>query len=300
MLSIFFIFYCLIFCVNLYKLFVKICKFLLFFLSIVLYSEKYHYQKNAVKISDAEWMNKKMKITPQILTAVQHAVEYYGNISQVAKVMGIAHSTVFFWLNGKTESMSGKLWKSRIRPVLAPFLSLEPGVGTSAVPLSLHEDAGFYQAKNGTGLSVANEFDAKEYGDLSVIKFTDLSKLDPSAESVRKFLKQHCNEKVTYPQVASSTHFVVRLENEFPGIFLPGTDLLINTEDFPENQSIVIARVRETGEVIMGKYTRSGSQITILSLRNDEENISWDCTESLGYTLWCFHVLEAKLDLREI
>lgn len=240
-----------------------------------------------------------MKITPQILTAVQRAVDHYGNTSQVAKAMGVAHSTVFFWLNGKTVSMSGKSWQSKIRPVLLPFLTAESSAGT---PLILQEETGRYLAKNGGCGLAANEncIPEEKAEQLPVVRFADLSKFDPSSESVRNFLKQNNIKKETYTNNTPANSFIVRLDNEFSGVFLPGTELLISTEDFPENQSIVIARIRETGEVIMGKYTRSGSRITILSLRHDGANITWDCAASLGYTLWCFHVLEAKLDLREV
>ena len=255
-----------------------------------------------------------MKITPQILLAVRRAVDYYGNTSQVAKAMGIAHSTVFFWLKGKTVSMSGKLWQTKIRPVLAPFLPGEQGngnvkyscqTGSASGPLILHEDAGVYQTMNGKGLfagyppGIETPDTAKAEG-LPVIPYSALTQFDPSAGSVRSFLKQHSTEKLDWSGCTMDSFFAVRLDNEFSGVFLPGTDLLISTVDFPEDQSIVIARLRESGEVIMGKYTRSGSRITILSLLQNGKEISWDCSASLGYTLWCFHVLEAKLDLRNI
>ena len=66
-----------------------------------------------------------MKITPSIIDAINKAIVYYGNVSQVAKNMGVAHSTVLFWISGKTENISGHLWISKIRPVLAPFMSPE-------------------------------------------------------------------------------------------------------------------------------------------------------------------------------
>ena len=250
-----------------------------------------------------------MKITPQILAAVQQAVEHYGNTSQVAKAMGVAHSTVFFWLNGKTTSIRGKLWQNRIRPVLLPFLQGEPSGGMSypvfplEQPLVLREDGTPYYALNGQGQRSANDYsdaERKELETLPVIKFADLEQFDPSAGSARKFVKQKSFTKVEYPGSSSLFHFVARLENEYPGVFLPGTDLLISTEEYPDNHSIVLARLRESGELVLGRYTRVGNTISIISLRENEPEISWDCTEALGYTLWCFQVLEAKLDLRDI
>lgn len=249
----------------------------------------------------------RMKITPQILTAVQRAVEYYGNTSQVAKAMGIAHSTVFFWLKGKTSSMSGKLWQTRIRPVLAPFMSNEQGTGNfhygpgnypADQALVLHEDDGKYHAAHGG--KGGDDADAAEQNRLTVIKYETLLQFDPSADSVRKFLKQFNTGTQEYHGFSAKTHFVVRLGSEYTGTFLPGTDLLVSTEEYPANHSIVLARIRESGELVLGRYVRSGNVITIISLSPDAPEISWDCTSSFGYMLWCFQVLEAKLDLRDI
>lgn len=68
-----------------------------------------------------------MKITPSIAAAIRRAIDYYGNPSQLANRIGVAHSTVFFWISGKTSSISGKLWQSKIRPVLAPFMDQAHG-----------------------------------------------------------------------------------------------------------------------------------------------------------------------------
>lgn len=252
-----------------------------------------------------------MKITPQILAAVQRAVDYYGNTSQVAKAMGVAHSTVFFWLKGKTSSMSGKLWQSRIRPVLAPFLQGEPGAGnvkynvgaySQEQPLVLHEELGSYQAYAGPGQSRSgNDAAGTQEGDLlPVVKYAVLNQFDPSAGSVRKFLKQNSVGWKEYNGYSSKSYFVVRLANEYNGAFLPETDLLISTDEYPENHRIVLARLRKTGEMVLGRYVRTGNVIKIISLREDAAEIVWDCTEELGYMLWCYQVLEAKLDLREI
>ena len=50
-----------------------------------------------------------MKITPSIIDAINKAIVYYGNVSQVAKNMGVAHSTVLFWtsLDQQNPSRSG-------------------------------------------------------------------------------------------------------------------------------------------------------------------------------------------------
>ena len=41
-----------------------------------------------------------MKVTPEILKALNRAKDYYGNTTQLAKHLGIAHSTILFWFSG--------------------------------------------------------------------------------------------------------------------------------------------------------------------------------------------------------
>jgi len=63
-----------------------------------------------------------MKITPEIRAALQKAIEHHGNVTQFAKSVGLAHSTVLFWQNGKTEEISGRNWAQKLRPALLPFM----------------------------------------------------------------------------------------------------------------------------------------------------------------------------------
>ncbi len=67
-----------------------------------------------------------MTITPEIKAAILKAIDLHGNVTQFAKHLGIAHSTVLFWLSGKTTIVSGRLWAQKLRPALAPWLT--PGV----------------------------------------------------------------------------------------------------------------------------------------------------------------------------
>jgi len=63
-----------------------------------------------------------MNITPEMKEAIKKAIDLHGNVTQFAKHLGIAHSTVLFWLSGKTTEVSGRLWAQKLRPTLLPFL----------------------------------------------------------------------------------------------------------------------------------------------------------------------------------
>ena len=62
-----------------------------------------------------------MDITPEIQDLLRKAIDYHGNVTQMAKSLGIAHSTILFWQSGKTKVISGRLWAQKLRPLLTPF-----------------------------------------------------------------------------------------------------------------------------------------------------------------------------------
>ena len=63
-----------------------------------------------------------MKITPDIKESIKKAIDLHGNVTLFAKHLSIAHSTVLFWLSGKTTEISGKVWAQKLRPALVPWL----------------------------------------------------------------------------------------------------------------------------------------------------------------------------------
>ena len=66
-----------------------------------------------------------MKVTPEVKNVLQRTIEAYGNVSQFAKAVGVAHSTVLFWLSGKSPNINGRVWIKKIRPAVLPFLTQE-------------------------------------------------------------------------------------------------------------------------------------------------------------------------------
>lgn len=250
-----------------------------------------------------------MKITPSIIAAIHRAINFYGNVSQLATVMGVAHSTIHFWIKGKTTDMSGKLWLRKIRPVLAPFLSKDQlqKVGLASYPLLPHSSGEFLRLQENPPPYVPGPPDG--YESLSsplftrkrvpLVPFISLSKLDPTVDPIPHFLRENRTGKIFFSQEIRNGTFGIHMEHEYEGLFLPGTDLLVSTEDYPENGDFAVARIRKTGDVVIRRYQREGSRISLISPVKGEQDYSWDCVESPGFLIWGYPVLEALLNFRQ-
>lgn len=266
-----------------------------------------------------------MKITPAITAALRRAINYYGNVSQLASAIGVAHSTVLFWVNGKTTDMSGKLWTGKIRPVLAPFLSQEHFQEMGLVSYQPPRPSGSYmvfqenpvmpyvpglrdgyEANNDTqqhGAEANNNTQQQQTNyvrkPVPVVPFSALSKLDPTIDPIQHFLKENRTGKTCFSQEVRNGSFGVRMGKEYETLFHQGTDLLISTEDYPEYHNFVLARIRETGDVVIRRYEREGDMISLISPVEGGKDYSWNCSDSLGFLLWWYPVMEAVLNLRQ-
>lgn len=230
-----------------------------------------------------------MVISSQIREAILRAIEYYGNSSQFAKAIGVAHSTVFFWLSGKTSSISGKVWQSRVRPILSPFMG-HPPVPTYGLPRDCG-DFSLYPAFREPGSAYT-----ATASKTPVIPFSVLKNFDPATEKCAAFVSRNKYAEAEFASASGKDCFAVRLEDDLPDVFLRGTDLLINIDEAPADGCCVIASIRGAAEVAVGRYYRSGNTITIADLRTGEHLYHWDCSVSFGFALWIYPVFEAKLD----
>ncbi len=248
-----------------------------------------------------------MKITPEIRELLQRALDYYGNTAQLAELFDVAHSTVYFWVRGKTDSISGKIWNDKVRPVLEEFRSsMDENSGIpvrqrpvpqahAESPMMVHERPHIiYHSVPGTA-----QQSKEEQKKVPLISFAVLSTFDPGNTSLKRLVKQKQLESAAFACDCPDDAVAVRLGYEFPGLFLPGTDLLLATDEYPENGCCVLARMRTDGRVVFARYRRDGSWIMLLDMQSGAGIAKWDSASSLGSTIWMFPVLEARRDFRD-
>ena len=75
-----------------------------------------------------------MKISPDIRNALSQLIGHYGNATQLAKGIGVAHTTVLAWMSGKSDEISGDVWYERLEPKLHPFLPSGKGMSEVSSP----------------------------------------------------------------------------------------------------------------------------------------------------------------------
>lgn len=234
-----------------------------------------------------------MQITPEIMEAIKKAIDLHGNVTQFAKHLGIAHSTVLFWMSGKTTEISGRLWAQKLRPSLLPFL------GPSAFddrPLNkaffmTREDMAAYGRPETSVVSMRHE--------APVISFAQVAGFDPAIEPIDCYAKGCGEEAAIFANEVKPGYFALKVEGDsICPDFPPGTVLLVAGGEYPQCGDTVIAKIRGSGQVVVKLYSRDDSSIKLSSVNSRGQKFEWDCKDNPGYLDWMYPVLEANIDLR--
>lgn len=235
-----------------------------------------------------------MKINEQILKAIERAVEESGNAYQLSLKLGISHSTVLFWLSGKTRNINGDIWFNRLEPILRKHLrEIAPDVKYPVASISLAEDHIPYKAQNEvTALPHMNE--------APVISFAQAAGFDPALEPFDEFAKGCSSETAIFANEVKGGYFALRVEGDSMSPEFPqGTVILVAGGEFPQRGDTVVAKIRSTGQVIVKQYSRKDNLIHLDSINPDGQNFEWNCKENPGYLDWMYPVIEANINLRK-
>ena len=178
-----------------------------------------------------------MNVTQDVKNALQRTIDAYGNVSQFAKAVGVAHSTVLFWLSGKSPNINGRIWMKKIRPALLPFLTPEEERLLAPDYKVLREPQALYSLRS------------------------------PFAASVPK-------------------------PSDVPGLPV-ALNALIGGGDYPSSEDFVLAKIRENGSIVTGRFLRDGEKISLVpEFGSGTTAITWDLRTAPGYLCWIFPILE--------
>ena len=236
-----------------------------------------------------------MKVTPEILDAIDRASDYYGNITLLAQNLGIAHSTILFWRSGKTANISGKLWIEKIHQKLKPFM---PGGLHYKEIENLNPSK--YMVKDERAAYGSNHSSVPALSKVPVTTFAQFSDFDPLVESPVAFAKKN-------PFASGSTAFACKMKEEYfalsmdesvKSIYPAGTTFLIGWGEYPQNDGLVVAKLRDSGQIVIAHFMKQDAEIK-LSVLGAKKVYTWPSKENSLNLVWVYPVYEIRINLLE-
>ena len=232
-----------------------------------------------------------MNVTQDVKNALQRTIDAYGNVSQFAKAVGVAHSTVLFWLSGKSPNINGRVWMKKIRPALLPFLTPEEERLLAPDYKVLHEPQTLYSLRSPFAAPVPKT------SAVPLLSLDQIASLDVSIEPIAEFIAR-CKDSRScrFSTEAKPSYFA--LPYEIPGLPV-ALNALIAGGDYPSSGDFVLAKIRENGSIVTGRFLRDDEKISLVpEFGSGSAAITWDLRTTPCYLCWIFPILELSSILR--
>ena len=230
-----------------------------------------------------------MKLNQEIRTAINRAVEHYGNTSQFAREIGVAHSTVLFWLSGKTSNINGTIWKKRVQRVLRKFMP-----PPESQPGALHDPAAPF-----TPAPAVRGSDKNPRRKVPAVPLSCMIDCDITMQAPVSFVRQNAVAEISFANECTEFSFALLLDDPKFCPDLPiGSRLLICSSNYAEDGDIVIGKTRNPAKMFLARLHRSPDGQTRLEPLNPKlPEISWNTAENAEKVFWIFPVSEISIDL---
>ena len=232
-----------------------------------------------------------MKLTPDIKEAIRQAVDHYGNTSQFARKIGVAHSTVLFWLSGKTANISGTIWNSKLRRELSKFM---PKTERQTEISRIRDSHSSYVAAPAAESPVQEKMNRK----IPVVNLSMMNEFDITMQSPVSFARKHCIEEAGFANSCTDFSFALLLDKMEYCPSLPlGARLLIRGGDYAEDGDLVVVKTRNPAKLIFCRYCRGNEMIRLVPMNPKHSALEWKNECNAEKVFWIFPVKEISINL---
>lgn len=229
-----------------------------------------------------------MKLNADVLEAIRRAIDYYGNTAQFAKKIGVAHSTVLFWLSGKTRNISGTVWDNKVRRVLRQF---QPDSHTVQDPRGPYLSQPASDPKTAPKTAPAS---------LPAVEFSKMTWVDTTLQSPVSFARDRGSDECPFSEIRPDSDFLVILDRPdlCPGLPV-GARLLVSCGSYAQDGDIVIGKTRQPARLFLCRCSRSDDRIRLTPLDPEAPEMEWLYQDNAEKVFWIFPVRKILIDLED-
>jgi len=231
------------------------------------------------------------EIDEGIRAALREAALDSGSVLSLSKRFGVSHSTVIFWENGRTKRIDGDVWREKVLPIIEPYLkkAARGGAKLSTDGMAVYNS----RREHASALGGASLYE------VPVIGLAQAAGFDPALEPFDAYAKGCGAETAFFATEPKSGYFALKVEGRsMEPDFPEGTLILVAGGEFVENGDIVVARIRESGQVVVKRHSSGGMTLKLESLKPGGSSFEWEKASGRGFLEWMHPVIEAKVDLR--
>lgn len=195
--------------------------------------------------------------------ALEHYFQETGTTArELAETLGVTESTVSRWRSGTHGAW--RKHEAKLKQILGDRL---PSASSSVPVLGLAAAAGY----------------------------------DPACQPIDDYAVGHAEEFSAWPaEYVRPGMFCLRVDGDsmLPD-YPPGTLLLVTGAEIPQNGDVVVARLADSGQVVVKSYARAQSVVHLTSISPEGRSYEIDLKAEPGRLAWAYPVLQAQIHYRD-
>lgn len=229
-----------------------------------------------------------MVINESIRQAIQSAIRKNGSLYSFSRSIGVSHTTVSYWLSGRTRKINATLWQNLL-PLISEFLNPSESMsypygpvpaGNTGCILREHPSAWYGSAPGQKALA-------------PLLPLSDLKRFDPQIDSIEELIRERSKSAAVFTSPVLPGYFAIEVEKGMGGAFPEGTRLLLRWTDAPGDGDTVLVNLREKNEFLAAVYTRKGDRIVFTPLHGSGRKRTIPKDEFHNVCKWFVSIREA-------
>jgi len=234
-----------------------------------------------------------MVITEEIRQAINTAIKQSGSALNFARSVGVSHTTVAYWLKGRTSKINPTIWNNLL-PQIRGYLG-DMGTGPEPsyrypLPTSSSQPK-FVLCERPPAQSI---YDAPppDLNSAPLFDFSDLADYDPAFDSLEWLTRERSRGQAKFTRTVVPNEFAVEVDAKHAGFFPEGTRVLVQN-DAPVDGEVVLVKLREKNRFLFARYGRSASSVVLTPLQKGVKKLTLSREEFHGVCSWIATVREA-------
>lgn len=210
-----------------------------------------------------------------VLQTIKRSIEKYGNVLAFSHAVGIAHSTVLFWLSGKIHRISTEIWENKLFPVIENELC---SVCSEQDPARIRE-------------KYLHPVGKKCIIQVPVIAETDLIGYEMPLENIKSFIKRKSKKKTGFEASKGEEYFSVVLQTTMQRYGIPWESIVFFSANVCfQNNMLVLIKFQDEQSMHICKFSEHLGGCSLFEFTPENSPVLWNKEESARKLDWAFPI----------
>ena len=233
-----------------------------------------------------------MVITETIRQAINTAIQQSGSALSFARSVGVSHTTVAYWLQGRTHKINSTIWNN-LFPLIEGYLGdTGTGPGPSYRYPALTSSQPKYVLRERPAASSFYDAPRENLNSAPLFYFSDLADYDPAFDSLEWLTQERTRGQAKFTLTVVPNMFAVEVDAKRAGFFPAGTKVLLQNVA-PDDGEVVLVKLREKNRFLFARYGRNAGTVTLTPLQKGVKKLTLSREEFHGVCSWIATVREA-------